>query len=651
MTRRALLAALAGLVLAVPVAGALPPAAAAPGALALFPSDRLTVRDDRQLTGRRVALPLPDCSARPSECAEVRLINSLDGFDLDPRVRIDFTRRVDVRRVTPATVYLQPTGGGERIGLNRLVLAGATLYGQPVRQLRTGTTYALVVTAGVTGESGRTTFTTVSATARLERLAAAVRTGAAARAAGLSPAEQRIRFTAPDGRRTVFPSARLASVTRLLDQGPGALVPSPVFDLAGANRALVGFGSLVSPSYLAPGQVIPPVPTRSTPTVRGRERIGVVTFVPAGTPPPGGWPVAVYGCGVTRSAYDMFLAADFNAARGIATVATDPVGHGYGPRSKTAVLLAGASGPVTFPAYGRGRDLDGDGAITNQEGISAPVQPDPRAPVGLRDGLTQTVLDNMSLIRALRLGVDVDGDGTAELSRSRIGYYAQSLGGIYGTQFLAVEPSVRYGLLNVPGGPIAEIARLSPFFRPGVAFNLGAHRPSLLNGGYAGFTESQPLWADPPVTDPAAGAIPIQRYMSRVNWINRPGSPETYAPHLRWAPLAGIPAKRVLYQFAWGDQTVPNPTSGTIVRAGGLADVTTMFRNDLTPAAAANPHGFLLDPASPGRTPGQLQAAAFLDSAGRRIIDPDGAAPVFEVPIRSERELESLHYPFPPPGA
>ena len=91
--------------------------AAAQAAPSLFPSDRLTVADGRQLTGKRLALPLPDCSARPSDCDDVRLLNQLDGFDLDPRIEIGFGQAIDLARVTPESVYLQPAAGGDRIPL------------------------------------------------------------------------------------------------------------------------------------------------------------------------------------------------------------------------------------------------------------------------------------------------------------------------------------------------------------------------------------------------------------------------------------------------------------------------------------------------------------------------------------------------------
>ena len=79
--------------------------------------------------------------------------------------------------------------------------------------------------------------------------------------------------------------------------------------------------------------------------------------------------------------------------------------------------------------------------------------------------------------------MDVDGDGTRDLDPSKISYFGQSFGGIYGTKFLAVEPDVRQGVVNVPGGAIIEIARLSPAFRgarhaqPGQPHS-AAHQPA-----------------------------------------------------------------------------------------------------------------------------------------------------------------------------
>ena len=44
------------------------------------------------------------------------------------------------------------------------------------------------------------------------------------------------------------------------------------------------------------------------------------------------------------------------------------------------------------------------------------------------------------------------------------------------------------------------------------------------------------------------------------------------------------------------------------------------------------------------------QLAAFLQSYGENVIDPDGSGPMFEVPIADHGELWCLHYPEPQTG-
>jgi len=97
----------------------------------------------------------------------------------------------------------------------------------------------------------------------------------------------------------------------------------------------------------------------------------------------------------------------------------------------------------------------------------------------------------------------------------------------------------------------------------------------------------------------------------------------------------------VIVQFAKGDRTVPNPTTTAILRAGDLAGRATYFRNDIAGPGSTplytNPHTFLTGIANPATALAALQAqaqiAAFFASNGALTIDPDGAGPVFEVPI------------------
>ncbi|HEX3524079.1 MAG TPA: hypothetical protein VHT52_18570, partial [Stellaceae bacterium] len=65
-----------------------------------FPSDRFTVADRTQNTSLRVSLPLPDCAARPSDCEDFAIVNTLDGFNVLPRLSVPFDGAIDVDTVS-----------------------------------------------------------------------------------------------------------------------------------------------------------------------------------------------------------------------------------------------------------------------------------------------------------------------------------------------------------------------------------------------------------------------------------------------------------------------------------------------------------------------------------------------------------------------
>jgi hypothetical protein len=360
-------------------------------------------------------------------------------------------------------------------------------------------------------------------------------------------------------------------------------------------------------------------------------------FLPAGSRPAAGWPVAIYGHGFTDSRHGSpFTVAASMAAAGIATIAINVVGHGGGALGTLNVIRASGA-PVLLPAGGRGIDQNGDGVITSTEGSSAGS---PRILVGSSDALRQTTVDLMQLVRQIQVGMDVDGDGAADLDAARIYYFGQSFGGIYGTIFLGVERDVRVGVPNVAGGAIIEIVRLSPVFR-GLLIQAAAAR-NLLNAPSPVFiNENFPLRDLPPVVNDVPGAIALQEYVEQAEWASQSGNPVAYAPYLRKSPLRGNPVKSVIFQIAKGDQTVPNPTGTAIIRAGELQDRVTYYRNDLAraanPAIPANPHTFLTNIANPAAAPiaiaAQRQIATFFSSNGALTIDPDGASPIFETPI------------------
>jgi hypothetical protein len=635
-----------------------------------FPTNLDTVRDATQATGLRVDLPLPDCAARPSDCADVRVLDELDGFNIQPRISIPFSGPIDVSTVSRSTLFLVGSGG-QLVGPNQLVWEPGTntLHFESDQQLDQASTYLLVLTRDVRGADGerleKTNFRhdlnygqTKDAAAKayrkalLDALPMAMAGGANPSdiaAASLFTTQSitaisrkiRAQLTGGEptfqlgtaGERTVFPLASVSSITWLRQ-----ISTTPTFSSGGlvlpllAGVGTVGFGSYASPDYETAGKVIPAVGTATgTPVPQGTNQVQFSVFLPAGPKPAGGWPVAIFGHGFTdwKNGAPPVVAGTL-ARNGIAMVAINVVGHGGGPLGTYTVNRVGLPA-VTLPLGGRGIDQDGNGTIDSTEGVGAAP---PNTLIGNRDGLRQTTIDLMQLVKVLEGGVDVDADGSDDLSSARIYYAGQSFGGIYGTQLLGLEPDIRAGVPNVPGGPIIEIARLSPSFRILVGLSLLTRTPPLYNAvpnpGLTNFHENIPLRNLPPVTA-SADETAIQQLIDRTEWAQQAGNPAAYAPYLT-AP--------VIFQFARGDQTVPNPTTSAILRACGCADRATLYRHDLfvrdNPTVGRNPHTFLTNVGSPVTAPiafaAQQQLATFFASDGATTIDPDAGGPYFETP-------------------
>jgi Bacterial virulence factor lipase N-terminal len=677
-----------------------------------FPSDRFTQPDFTQNTFKRVALPKPDCAVQVSDCADIDVINTLDGFNTQPRITVPFTGDIDLATVTSDTVYLvnlgdtlTGAGNGHKVGINQVQwdAAGKTLVCESDELLQEHSRYVLVVTNGVRDAAGDpivsgrfgqfrsevsrdhaqdhalmnyrkalmdaahstrahpqhvvalSLFTTQSISADLHKIHAQIQRS--------NPMPTNFMIGNGGSTRAVFPVSGLTGITWSQQTGAAPSftnVPVPLGALGVFPGAVgsIAFGKFRSPDYETAAKVIPATGTLiGRPAVQGSNDLIVELFLPSGARPAAGWPVAIFGHGFTDSMYGApWTIASTLASQGIATAAISVVGHGYGAQSTLSVMPTGGTA-VVVPSGGRGFDQDGNGVIDSTEGVNAVGA---QAIVASRDGLRQTVVDLMQLMRQIQAGVDVDGDGSAALDKNRIYYAGQSFGGIYGTIFLGVEGALQAGVPNVPGGSITEVARLGAF-RFLTAIALASRQPQLLNlpptpgvpsPFNLAFNESMPLRNLAPVVNNVPGAAAIQVVLEHNEWVQQAGNPVSYAAFIRQQPLRGNAAKPVIVQFAKGDQTVPNPTSTAILRAGNLADRAMYFRNDLAYAATGgaipkNPHTFLTNIGSAAGAPlavaAQLQIAAFFASNGTVVIDPDSTGPLFEMPIALPLP-ESLNY-------
>ena len=657
-------------------------------AATLFPSDRFTVHDWGNNTFRRVSLPKPaDCTTTPAkaaECADIDVINELDGFSTQPRITIPFSGAIDPASVTSDTVYLVNLGDtlslrgfGQRVGINQVVWdpASNTLALQPQELLQQHSRYVLIVTNGVRDAAGdriddahfvdnnarssneydrdlrdgmrggfhrnrivaATLFTTQSITADLQKIAQQIRHS--------SPAPVDFMIGNGGAARAVFGLSEVQGIQFARQTGSTppvftpSFLPTPALALVPGSVAKIAYGRYSSPDYETADKFIPATDTwTGRPAPQGSSQIVFQLFLPAGTKPADGWPVAIFGHGFTDSMYGApWTQASIYASQGIATISINVVGHGGGALG-TLNVLRNSNTPVVVPAGGRGIDQDGNGTIDTTEGVSTAGV---RNIIGSRDGLRQTVVDLMQLVRQIEAGIDVDGDGSIDLDASRIYYAVQSFGGIYGTIVLGVEHNIQAGVVNVPGGSITEIARLSPAFRGLTILAMNAR--GLLNQPPPVFIqENIPFRDQPPLINTVPGAMAIQQALDRFQWVQQSGDPVSYAQHIRKQPLPGNGPKPVIVQFAKGDQTVPNPTASALIRAGALEDRATFFRNDLAfaanPATPKNPHTFLTNIAATGLGPviafgAQTQIATFFASRGVTVIDPDGPGALFEVPV------------------
>lgn len=673
-----------------------------------FPSDRFTVFDAQQLTGLRVNMPLPNCASHPSDCADLTLLNQLDGFNPQPRISIPFDGAIDVSTANSSTVFLVKLPGrglGEAefehftpqaIGINQIVWdpASLTLFAESNDHLDEDSNYLLVVTTGVHDVAGNPIAASddfadfrrdlnfgqtkdallkayrqslksalsgdVLGALGLDRkniAAASVFTTESATATLRSIREQVKNATSPTvnfnlgtgGEKTVFPLNTVTGLTwnvQALTVGP--LIPTSLNAALGALQVFPGsigtlaFGKFSGTHWQNAGVFIPQVPTRQSVPAQGTEDIFFNLFIPSGPRPTNGWPVAIFGHGFTDSKQGApFAVASTLAHNGIASIAINVVGHGFGPNSTLTVKQGAIS--TTFLEGGRGVDQDGNGQITSAEGSST-FFASAQGTIGSRDALQQTVANLMELVRAIQGGIDVNGDGLQSLDPNRIYYAGQSFGGIYGTIFMGIEPDIRAGVPNVPGGPIIDIVRLSPSFQLLLTQSLAVRVPSLLNAGPPiFFNDNSPLRNLPPVINNVPGAVAIQTVEDTSRWLAQAGDPVAWAPFIRKNPLPGDLAKSVIIQFARGDKTVPNPTATALIRSGDLTDRATFYRNDIAfPLGLGlnNPHTFLTSLPKPIAIEPQIQIGVFFASDGALTIDPDSVGllppsvpPLFETPI------------------
>ncbi len=691
-----------------------------------IPSDLLTTADSTQLTGLRVNLPLPSQKTNPSDLIDVQnVINTLDGANIAPRISVPFSGAIDPKSVSSSDVFfvsmgsvVTGKGAGTVVGINQITWYPATntLHAYSDMQLEQDTRYVLVVTNSikdtkensVQGTSFQTFLATKQSSSGLEsyrqELSAGVAEAVSAAAVSQSNIISAAVFTTesvtalmeqirsqvesaptpapanfllgPNGSSTVFLLSNIAGILWYVDGGNynnllSYGVSTVALSFVPNSISEVAFGSFQAPNYLNAQSYIPPVPTLTgQPAVQSTTTIHFVLFVPAGTAPANGWPVAIYGHGFGDSIQGgPYRVALTMAANGIATIAMEIMGNGYGPHS--FITVTPAKGKAVMVPSG-GRAIKFEDPILSSDGILA------RGPgelFGLAHTTIQTASDLMQLVRVMQQGVDITGNGTSIVDASRIYYFGQSLGGIDGVVLMGTEPAIRAGVINVAGGPFMETARLSlgtirPFFSADfrdsiVGALLAGRKPPLNNLGAPKFNENIPLRDQPPLVNTVKGSDAIQQFIDALEWAGVAGDPVAWAPYVDKVPLGGGQPRPVIVQFALGDQVIPSPTTSALVRAGGLEGATTVYRLDLayakdkkTPpigdlfltsilaqdsSTSSNNDALAIAVAAAA----QQQIAQLFASDGATVIDPDSLTGAVYKPLFEGLFEASIPLPLP----
>ena len=419
-------------------------------AIGPFPNDFLTVPDPMQKSGRHINLPMPaDCTAAPSDCQDVELINQLDGFQTAPRIRVSFSAPIDVNTLYNAIFYVpldnltneEPgiNQFGQKIPINQIIYdpTSNTVYAKPDGNLDQHRHIAIIVTdkihdmAGdpVRADGGYAVCAQQSNDwARgnwyCRKLASAVNSVASEFApynvvggsifttmnvtTWLEKAHAQLQNLAPSAQRAtpqaVFQYANISSLVLHLQTtvSPAQFVdvPLPIKSPLFGGIGSVAFGSFSSPNFLNSDNVIPWTPTGQDVALPAAvNQVYFHVFLPSSPPPSTGYPVVIFGHGFGDSQWGgPSTIAPVLAQAGFATVAINAVGHGFGPQS-SVIVTDNAGNATTLLSGGRSVDLNGDGIYDPYEGCIA-MNP---GQVGMRDCLRQTALDLSQLAHTIQV--------------------------------------------------------------------------------------------------------------------------------------------------------------------------------------------------------------------------------------------------------
>lgn len=268
-----------------------------------------------------------------------------------------------------------------------------------------------------------------------------------------------------------------------------------------------------------------------------------------------GFPVAVFGHGLTGTAHQAVQIARYTARQGIATIGLDAPQHGTHPMRANP---EGAELNILFDLFG----IQGKGRLAVH-------------PFVLRDGWRQSTFDKLGLIEAIKKGIDLDGDGFPDLDATRISYLGASLGAIQAPELLALSEDIDLALLAVGGARVSDIVRFGDTF----AMLMPLVFPKANNGAVL------------------RSLVFLQGMIERGDGVN-------WAPYVMQNRLIGEEPPHIAMQVSIPDEVVPPETGIMLARTLGVPIIGTPVRSDRHLGEESAP---ALHNHSSGKTVGMIQ--------------------------------------------
>ncbi len=359
---------------------------------------------------------------------------------------------------------------------------------------------------------------------------------------------------------------------------------------------VVASGAIVSPAFADPDtHHIEHAADGSAIVADPAAKIPVTLMIPKAPPASAaGYPVVIYGHGLQADRSGMFAFANEYARAGFAVAAIDDVGHGLrtgGIPDNVNNFKGPYVGPDGLPDH-PGLPLQFFGGFTDF--------------VTIRDSFRQTILDECSLVRMIENpALDLSplagalGGATPKLDAAHIYWSGQSLGGMMGTIFTAVEPDLRASAIDVPGGAFVGLiatnsAKLHAVVATLASSTFGIQGDDILDEYHPG--------------------------VQLMAMATEPGDPIDYAPHVFGASLFDpAPAHRpsLLLSYSVDDEVMPNLATGALIGAFGIPLVEPTIRDVPGVDVVAAPVSGNLD----GRTGAAVQYSPSTHALGSNRYD------------------------------